>query len=58
MTKYVEPAPDTNALMVGIDAERLVAVIRAKGLGGGDDTYIHWDKLRHLTPPAGLSWLR
>lgn len=42
-------------LLSGDHSQRLrdIMRVRAEGVASGD--YIHWDKLRHLTPPYGLS---
>jgi Fic family protein len=60
---HVEPPPPLSKLMAGASPEALVAVLDGTLNGilpqGG---YLHWDKLRHLAPPPGLShedwWLR
>ena len=50
MTLYVAPPPDWDAILAQ-DRQHLTAVFRAEAPGG----YPHWDKLRHLDPPAGLT---
>lgn len=41
---------------------RLSEFVRLRQIPIGQDLYLHWDKLRHLEPPAGLTkelwWLR
>ncbi len=51
---YVEPAPEYLDLITEIDSARIVPILNAVG-GERSDGYIHWDKLRHLQPPADLS---
>jgi len=45
--------PETGSLLEGLDREKLEKVIRVPPLVGG--RYEHWDKVRHLTPPNGLT---
>lgn len=47
---YVEPAPEWN--IAELDLDRVDAVFEAEI---SDDDYRHWDKLRHLDPPRGLT---
>lgn len=55
--------PSMRELRDSISPDRLFEVLVA-GIDGvpGDDGYLHWDKLMHLTPPSGLSarewWFR
>jgi hypothetical protein len=51
---HVAEAPKLRDLLVEIKSERLVEVMQ---LGIKDDgrNYVHWDKLRHLDPPASLT---
>lgn len=54
---YVATAPAFDDLMAGIEAARLMEIIRS-GATGAIQTrseYVHWDKLRHLEPPADLT---
>jgi Fic family protein len=57
---FVEPAPTYFDLITEIDSDRIVPILRAEIDERAD--YIHWDKLRHLKPPADLShrewWFR
>jgi len=39
----------------GTDAARLTTIIEVSAEEGQRPDYIHWDKLRHLTPPSGLT---
>ncbi len=48
----VAPPPDIGA--VSPSSDRLMKVLHS-GAGEVPREYIHWDKLRHLDPPAGLS---
>jgi Fic family protein len=49
---YVENAPTLEELLSEIPSARLTEV----ALSSTDDgRYLHWDKLRRLTPPAGLT---
>jgi Fic family protein len=40
--------------MKSVGADRLMAALRARGRGF-ESEYLHWDKLRHLDPPEGLT---
>jgi Fic family protein len=46
---YVEPAPEFFAAP---KADRISAIVEAEI---SDDDYRHWDKLRHMEPPGGLT---
>ncbi len=53
MTLYVAPPPDWNAILSSkrrLPYGRYVSILSAKAPG-----YPHWDKLRHLDPPQGLT---
>lgn len=52
---YVAPPPEFPQDFLELDRDRQMAVFGAMADLGGGDGYIHWDKLRHLDPPAGLS---
>jgi Fic family protein len=58
----LQPAPDLERLTQSLDDPELVAAIEAPSAVIDRDRYLHWDKLRHLEPPAGLNseqwWLR
>ena len=45
--------PDSEVSIPGLDREKLERIIRVPPLVGG--RYEHWDKVRHLTPPDGLT---
>lgn len=49
----VTPPPALGTLLSRIGSDRLAQVL---GSGGGEyrGQYLHWDKLRHRDPPAGL----
>jgi Fic family protein len=60
---HVEPAPQIPELMEELAAPALTAAIAAPFAGQkANARYLHWDKLRRLTPPAGLNaeqwWLQ
>lgn len=49
----VEPAPSFHSLFSEVAGERIVELVqRDLPL---DREYVHWDKLRHLEPPSGLT---
>ncbi len=50
---YVAPPPDDRKLLD--EPERLLAALDAADVVGRPSGYVHWDKLRHLTPPEGLT---
>jgi Fic family protein len=52
---YIAKPPDRTKTLRQVDGARLweiMSAFREEELG---DAYVHWDKLRHLTPPPGLS---
>lgn len=52
---YVDSPPDFETLLGELsDSNRLLAILRAGAATDGTD-YVHWDKLRHLSPPRDLS---
>jgi Fic family protein len=51
---YVEPAPEYVDLIAEIGADRILEILRAD-VQERSGEYIHWDKLKHLKPPADLS---
>jgi Fic family protein len=59
---YVAEAPSIEELVDKLNPEAAIAAIDAPGYEGTSDRYLHWDKLRRLEPPQGLSseqwWLR
>lgn len=50
----VLPPPDFDNLLAELGTNRLLQVLRTDSLEGSGK-YLHWDKLRHLTPPNDLS---
>jgi len=50
----VVPPPDLAALMTKVAPERLMESL-VRGAREDQRDYIHWDKLRHLEPPADLT---
>jgi Fic family protein len=59
---YIEQAPTVEELLDRLSADELVAAMRAPVDPRAGQRYLHWDKLRHLAPPNGLSaeqwWLK
>lgn len=57
---HVADAPKLTDLLTALPMERVSAVL--DGAPPDDHEYVHWDRLRHLAPPQGLSaeewWLR
>jgi Fic family protein len=51
---YVSPPPDISTVMQDMAASRLIEILQAVAKEGQRSDYVHWDKLRHLTPPKGL----
>lgn len=58
---YVAPAPSLNSLIAEVGPARL-AQLSQLGLRREGRAYLHWDKLRHLDPPAEIThkewWLQ
>ena len=54
MKKPVLP-PKLEPVLEGISAERLSLIMQDSQPTDGKGRYLHWDKLRHLTPPEGIS---
>ncbi|HVY79256.1 MAG TPA: Fic family protein [Solirubrobacterales bacterium] len=52
---HVEKAPAYLELSFNLGAEATVKALQALRDAPAEDRYLHWDKLRHLDPPAGLS---
>ncbi|MBL0165545.1 MAG: Fic family protein [Xanthomonadales bacterium] len=48
-------APSLSDLMAHISHEDLTAALNTRAGPEVNGSYVHWDKLRHLTPPEGLS---
>ncbi|MDX6719986.1 MAG: hypothetical protein QOJ63_2240 [Solirubrobacteraceae bacterium] len=51
---HVATPPDTERLLSELDPNRLSELLRSEASEDGTD-YVHWDKLRHMAPPDGLS---
>lgn len=63
MMTYVAPPPDPARLLEGLAPGDLARLLRSPPPDpNSSDEYVHWDKLRHLDPPEGLTheewWLR
>ena len=52
---YIAKPPDDLDLFKDLDGEDLLRVIRHDGDPAREADYPHWDKLRHLDPPEGLT---
>jgi len=52
---HVEGAPTYLELVSKLGAEAALNGLQVVGTGPIGDYYLHWDKLRHLDPPDGLS---
>jgi Fic family protein len=59
---YLETAPTTDELLARLDAEELIAALGVSPPTSDRERYLHWDKLRRLPAPDGLTteqwWLR
>jgi Fic family protein len=59
---YVDPAPTIDQLTANIALEEMVAAVAHPAVDDERNRYLHWDKLRRLPPPTGLSaeqwWLK
>lgn len=59
---FVAEAPTVKELLLKLDAAELVAALDAPNDERETLQYLHWDKLRRLTPPEGLTseqwWLK
>jgi Fic family protein len=59
---YVVPAPTIEELTERFTSDDLMVVFDPAADDREHDRYLHWDKLRHLSPPEGLSneqwWVR
>ena len=62
MTMHVAKPPNLDEIIKKLDAPSMFAALSATTADGTGQTYPHWDKLRHLSPPDDLSseewWLR
>lgn len=52
---YVAKAPSISDVARSLSGKKLAAVIDAPEEARSTEPYLHWDKLRHLSPPDGLS---
>jgi hypothetical protein len=52
---YVAKAPTYKELVPKVGAEKVPQILIALIQGRTDERYLHWDKLRRLAPPDGLS---
>lgn len=52
---YVAPPPRFADILAKLDSERLGAVFQEMEGEPPPPDYLHWDRLRHRTPPAGLT---
>lgn len=52
---YVEPAPSEDEILERIPTGRSIDVLMTPRDPRASETYLHWDKLRRLKPPEGLS---
>lgn len=47
--------PNIDSWIIGTDPKRLVEIVTARFGPEPNGEYLHWDKLRHLSPPAGFT---
>jgi Fic family protein len=52
---HVENAPTLAQLFDQLDGDELIGAIKAQVDVRSDGRYLHWDKLRRLSPPGGLN---
>ena len=52
---YVERAPTFDELVEQLSTDEALAGIRGSREAPADGRYLHWDKLRRMDPPQGLS---
>ena len=52
---YVATAPSEGEIFDAMSSARSVEVLMSKGDPREAESYLHWDKLRHLDPPEGLT---
>ncbi len=59
---FVAQAPTTDEVLEKLSAAELMRVVAAPDDERARHEYLHWDKLRHLSPPDGLTneqwWLK
>jgi Fic family protein len=52
---HVASPPDRKQTLLQIDGARLMEIMGVSGEKGLGGSYVHWDKLRHLSPPPGIN---
>jgi Fic family protein len=54
---YLAPPPPTSGMfgLGAVSRERMLEVLNAPPDSRSAERYLHWDKLRHLEPPSGLT---
>jgi Fic family protein len=53
---FVQPPPSTDHIQDALlEGDRLTTVLLHSGDPEREAEYLHWDRLRHLPPPAGLT---
>lgn len=52
---YIEKAPKYLELLGKLGGEATLKALQALGPESADERYLHWDKLRRLDPPDGLT---
>jgi hypothetical protein len=52
---YLETPPPLSAILEKNGAGKLMEVVDAPGDPRAGENYLHWDKLRRLEPPEGIS---
>jgi Fic family protein len=59
---FVEKAPSVPDLLEKLSGDEILEALKTTIDGAGDGRYLHWDKLKRLEPPTGLSneqwWLK
>ena len=53
--KIPDTPPTVTSLMKNVTPERLLHLMSNKPVNTTQSAYLHWDELRHRTPPEGLS---
>jgi Fic family protein len=53
---YVDAPPDFDQLVSKVvESKHFAEIMKVRTEGGLGEGYVHWDKLRHLNPPSGLT---